>query len=260
MRQSTFFPIILGVVLAMGITTILDISGYAMVSALSLCPLFLLFWWWQGFSRSEIGFRWGRGKDHRLAAAYPLLVMTPLVLLAFAFGAVDFSGTNWNHFMINLFVGGLSTVIVAVVTEEGFFRGWLWAGLSRVGSSPKKVLVITSLVFAAWHIPAISLDTGFDLPAPYIPIYLVNATLMGLAWGLVRQASDSIVVASVCHGIWNGMAYSLFGFGGKPGALGIETWWIFSPENGVLGIVLNLAFVAWLWRRVFAAVEAPRPE
>jgi len=48
----------------------------------------------------------------------------------------------------------------------------------------------------------------------------VNATLIGLSWGLMRLISGSIIVTSVSHGVWNGMAYVLFGFGEKTGALG----------------------------------------
>ena len=84
------------------------------------------------------------------------------------------------------------------------------------------------------------METGFDLPAKEIPIYLLNATLIGLNWGLLRLASGSIIVASVSHGVWNGLAYALFGFGEKTGALGIQDTWLFGPEVGLLGIALNL--------------------
>ena len=88
---------------------------------------------------------------------------------------------------------------------------------------------------------------------------MVNATMMGLTWGLLRLASGSIVVASVSHGVWNGMAYSLFGFGEQVGALGIEETWIYSPETGLLGILLNTIFVAVLWRRVFPGADVGQP-
>ena len=244
------FPLWLGVLLAIAVTTTMDATGYSMLSALPLFPLMLAFWWWQGFSRSEVGFSWGAGRHYALAVAYPVLVIPPLVLIAFAAGAVDATDTDWNEFAINLIVGGISTIIVGLVTEEGFFRGWLWAGLVRNGSGPRRVLLLTALAFVAWHLSAVTLDTGFDLPAWQIPIYLANAILMGLAWGLLRLASGSIVVASVSHGVWNGMAYSLFGFGEQAGALGIGATWIYSPETGVLGIVLNAVFVAALWRHV----------
>lgn len=258
LRESRRFPLWLGVLLAIAVTTTMDATGYSMLSALPLFPLLLAFWWWQGFSRTDLGFRWGAGHHYVAAVAYPVLVIPPLVLIAFAAGAIDTTETNWNEFAINLVVGGISTIVVGLITEEGFFRGWLWAGLERIGSSPRRVLLVTALAFVAWHLSAVTLDTGFDLPAWQIPIYVVNVFLMGLAWGLLRLASGSIVVASVSHGVWNGMAYSLFGFGEQVGALGIEATWIHSPESGVLGILLNAIFVVAFWRRVLRRPDVGR--
>jgi membrane protease YdiL (CAAX protease family) len=240
----------LSVVLAIAITTGMDATGYAAFSSLSLLPLFLLFWWWLGFSRKDIGFKVGPPTPYAVAVFYPILLMGLMALVAVLTGVIDLSATDWNKTMFNLLVGGTSTVLVSMVTEEGFFRGWLWAGLQRIGYSDRATLIATSLLFMAWHISAISLDTGFDIPAKEIPIYLINATLLGLSWGLLRQWSGSIVVTSVCHGVWNGLAYAFFGFGEHVGALGIEQTWIFGPEVGLLGIAANAIVVVLLWRHV----------
>ena len=53
---------------------------------------------------------------------------------------------------------------------------------------------------------------------------------------------------SVCHALWNGFDYPLFGFSEKAGALGIQQTHLFGPEVGVLGIVFNATFAAVLWR------------
>jgi len=240
----------LGVVLSIAITTSMDANGYAAFSSLPLLPLFLLFWWWMGFSRKDVGFRVGPAAPYAVAVYYPILLMGSLALVAALTGGVDLSSTDWNKATLNLLAGGIGTVVVSMVTEEGFFRGWLWAGLQHIGYSDRATLIATSLAFTAWHISAISLETGFDIPAKEIPIYLVNATLLGLSWGLLRQWSGSIVVTSVCHGVWNGLAYAFFGFGEHVGALGIEQTWIFGPEVGLLGIVVNAAVVVLLWRHV----------
>ncbi|MDH3664242.1 MAG: CPBP family intramembrane metalloprotease, partial [Alphaproteobacteria bacterium] len=126
-------------------------------------------------------------------------------------------------------------------------RGWLWAALKRAGQTDTQVLIWTSLAFTLWHVSAISLDTGFDVPADEIPIYLINATLVGAVFGMLRMASGSVVVPSVCHAVWNGIDYPLYGFGEKVGALGIEQTHIYGPEVGVLGLGLNLVFAATLW-------------
>ncbi|MBT8130206.1 MAG: CPBP family intramembrane metalloprotease, partial [Gammaproteobacteria bacterium] len=144
---------------------------------------------------------------------------------------------------------------MGLITEEGFFRGWLWAALKRAGQSDMKVLVWSTIAFTAWHISAITLDTGFDVPADEVPIYLVNATLIGGVLGAVRLLSGSIIAPSLCHAVWNGLDYPLYGFGERVGALGIQQTHIYGPEVGILGIGLNLAFFAWLWRRYATRVS-----
>jgi hypothetical protein len=72
--------------------------------------------------------------------------------------------------------------------------------------------------------------------------------VVGAVWGLLRAQSGSIIVTSLSHGLWNGMAYVLFGFGSQAGSLGIRNTGVFGPENGLLGLGLNLLFACLLWR------------
>ncbi|HKZ73736.1 MAG TPA: CPBP family intramembrane glutamic endopeptidase [Steroidobacteraceae bacterium] len=53
----------------------------------------------------------------------------------------------------------------------------------------------------------VAIDTGFAPPPAQVPVYLVNAAVMGLIWGMLRLISGSVVVASLSHGLWNGVAY-----------------------------------------------------
>lgn len=240
-------PAVAGVIVAIAITTSMDATGYANFSALPLAPLAGLFWYLQGFSRREVGLVWGRLKFHALALAYPLAVLGAIALLAFAMGAVDTSDADWTKAFANIAVMSLVGVPVVVLTEEGFFRGWLWAALRRAGQTDTRILIWTSIAFSLWHVSAVSLDTGFDVPAGEIPIYLINATLVGAVFGILRMASGSVVVASLCHSVWNGLDYPLFGFGERVGALGIEQTHIYGPEVGLAGIVANLIAAAALW-------------
>jgi hypothetical protein len=243
-------PAIAGTATAILITTTMDATGYSMFSALPLCPLAGLFWYLQKFSRTEIGLVWGPPYAYAIALAYPAVVLSAIGLIAFLAGAVDTSEADWNEAFLNMALMSSTGVIMVMITEEGFFRGWLWAALKRAGKSDTYVLVWTSLAFTAWHISAISLDTGFDVPANEIPIYLVNATLLGLIWGLLRQISGSVIVSAVCHSVWNGIDYPLYGFGEKVGALGIEQTHVFGPEVGVVGVGINLVVVGALFYKL----------
>ncbi len=245
--NNAFVPAVLGVVIAIAITATMDATGYSQLSALPLLPLTGLFWYLQKFSRQEIGLVWGDLQAYGLAVAYPMLVLGLVAGIALMLGAVDTSAADWNKTFLNMGLLSSMGLIMALITEEGFFRGWLWAALKRAGQTDTQVLIWTSLAFTLWHVSAISLDTGFDVPAGEIPVYLINATLLGLVWGMLRMASGSVVVPSVCHAVWNAIDYPLFGFGEKIGALGIEQTHIYGPEVGVLGLGLNLIFAAALW-------------
>lgn len=248
--NKNMLPAIAGTVIAILITTTMDATGYSAFSALPLFPLAGLFWYLQKFSRAEIGLVWGPPYAYGLAIAYPIIVLGVIGLIALTAGAVDTSEADWNKAFLNMALMSSTGVIMGMITEEGFFRGWLWAALKRAGKSDTYVLIWTSLAFTAWHISAISLDTGFDVPANEIPIYLVNATLLGLIWGLLRQISGSVIVSAVCHSVWNGIDYPLYGFGEKVGALGIEQTHIFGPEVGVIGVGVNLVVVGALFYKL----------
>lgn len=257
--NQKLIPAVVGVALAIAITTTMDATGYSMLSALPLFPLLGLFWYLQKFSRPEIGLIWGKPKAYVLALAYPFVVLSLIATIAALSGVVDTSNANWRNVAINMSAGSSIGVIMLLLTEEGFFRGWLWAALQRAELTATQTLAWTTVAFVLWHISAISLDTGFDIPLAEIPVFLVNATLIGTVFGLLRVISGSVLVPSVCHAVWNSIDYPLFGFGEKVGALGITQTHIFGPEVGLLGIGFNLLFVVVLWAWWKRSGLAPQP-
>jgi membrane protease YdiL (CAAX protease family) len=176
-----------------------------------------------------------------------LLVVGTLVLIALAAGAVDLTHTHWGKSLRNLALTVAITIALAILTEEGFFRGWLWASLGRAGLKPTSVLLLTSIAFALWHVSTAVLDTGFRPSSLQIPVYLLVSLVAGVTLGLLRSISGSIIVSSIGHGFWNGMVYVLFGAGTKLGALGVVNTATFGPESGFLGLAANVVFAAVLW-------------
>lgn len=255
--NSKYAPSVLGVTVALAITTAMDATGYSMFSALPLFPLAGLFWYLQKFSRREIGLLWGKLHAYGFAIAYPVIVLGATGGIAFLAGAVNTSDADWGKTLLNVSLMSTTGIVMVLITEEGFFRGWLWAALKRAGQSDMQVLIWTSLAFTAWHISAISLDTGFDIPAKEVPIYLINATLIGAVFGMLRMVSGSVIVPSVCHAVWNGIDYPLYGFGEKVGALGIEQTHIYGPEVGVVGVGLNLACAFALYKLLATTRREP---
>jgi membrane protease YdiL (CAAX protease family) len=218
-----------------------------------LFPLLVLFWCLQRFSAKDVGFTRGQSRVLRcygLVMLYPLVVTGVIACVAALTGALNPAGAahHRHSVWINLLLVGVTTIPGALLTEEGFFRGWLWASLRRAGRENIAILILTSLAFALWHWSSVILPTGFSPPMSQVPIFMLNAAALGANWRMLRLLSGSLVVASVSHGIWNGLAYVLFGFGTHLGALGISNTPVYGPDIGILGLLLNLAVPAVMWR------------
>ena len=50
-----------------------------------------------------------------------------------------------------------------------------------------RILIVTSLAFAAWHISYATLAKGYILPPVQVTIFIANAAVMGAIWGLLRR-------------------------------------------------------------------------
>ena len=238
---------LIGVLLAIAITAAMDANGLLEFSALPLAVLLALFAFLDRCSRAEMGFVWGKPAGYALALLHPVLVVGLITVTAWLGDAIDVGDTDWNKAWLNLAALVVATTLVAILTEEGFFRGWLWAVLKRRDRGTLSILLWSSLAFAAWHVSPVMLDTEFAPLRAQVPIYLVNAAVLGAIWGMLRLISGSVLVASLGHGVWNGFAYVFFGFGTKAGALGIANTALYGPEIGWMGLGLNVLFALGLW-------------
>ncbi len=239
---------IAGVVVAIAVTTTMDATGYSVFSALPLLPIVVVFWLLSRVPRTTLGLTKGTAGGYGLALLHPAIAIGLLIATAIAM-RIDLAHPDWRHVGVKILVNSLVGTLVTLLTEEGFFRGWLWGTLDLAGWSATRVLFTTSVAFAAWHISAVFLDTGFNPPARQAGVLLANALLLGIIWGCLRQRSGSIIVSAFAHSVWNAVAYALFGYGTKVGALGIRDTWLLGPEVGVLGLAVNVVFAAVLLRR-----------
>ena len=241
--MSKFWLPAIAVILAIAITSVMDATGYTSFSALPLAPLLLVFWLIQRNSRREVGFALAAPQYFGLAVLYPIVIFGAVAATAFANHAIDLSHTNWAKSSLNIALLTVATFLVALITEEGFFRGWFWAALARAGLRPAALIFWTSIAFSAWHWSAIVLPTGFNVPLARAPLFMINAAVLGAIWAILRERSGSLLVSSLSHAVWNGLDYVLFGFGTRTGALGIANTEFYGPEVGVLGLGLNVAFL-----------------
>jgi len=239
---------LIAALLAIAITATMDFTGLLMFSALPLILITIIFWWLFRLTKEEIGLKFGSIKYYGLALLYPAIVLGASALLAYIFKDFCTIGIDWPKTRLNITLASTVGILMVLLTEEGFFRGWLWGAMRKCGLKSNQTLYVTSLIFVIWHISAVTSGTEYGLPWNQVPVYLINATLLGLIWGLMRSMSGSVIVPAVSHAVWNGFAYELFGFGEKMGALGISDTAFFGPEVGYLGIVLNGLFFLGLRR------------
>lgn len=198
--------------------------------------------------RAELGFVRGRG--HWAAATLaPLLAVAGVVWLAVLTEVARVGDVRPGTLALQVGTMTVLTAAGSLVTEEGFFRGALWATLDRAERSTDAILLWTSGAYVVWYLPFFLFEPGLSAGAVPTAIHALNLGLLALGWGALRLASGSVLVAAWAHGLWSGLAYTLFGYGSARGALAVTDPLRFDPERGWAGVAFNAAVFLWLWRR-----------
>lgn len=109
---------------------------------------------------------------------------------------------------------GVATVLVQVLAEEAFFRGWLQPVLARAWGTAAAVAV-AALAFASLHV----------LGGARAPLTLLNLALGGLVFGLLAALGRGIAGPLMMHCGWNGAEQLLFGLDPNPGIGGFGAVW-----------------------------------
>jgi membrane protease YdiL (CAAX protease family) len=223
-------------------------TGQGASYTLCLAVMMIGLWAAQRLTKREVGIAFGDRRSYLLAFAYPLGIMACVALGAWATQLIDLRNYSPATVFRRLSLNFLATFVLALITEEGFFRGALWGSCMRAGFTPAKTIIWTSLAFGLWHFAVPIIDPDFTQPLSKVPQYVIGSTAFGVAMGLLRLRSESIVVPSFCHALWNASDYTFFGAGEKVGQLGISDPSIWDPERGYAGLILAiLVAVFWWW-------------
>lgn len=100
----------------------------------------------------------------------------------------DHPGSVWTWGLI------AAVVVLAPVTEEVMYRGFLQGAARRAVGSAGWGAVVTSAVFAAAHLPVLVAGSEYQV---------VTLWALGLAMGLAYERTGSIGVPIVMHGSFN---------------------------------------------------------
>jgi uncharacterized protein len=216
-----------------------------------LAVMMVALWAAQRLTKREVGIAVGDAKSYFIALVYAVGIIGCVALGAWSAQLIDLKEFSATTVFRRLSLNFLVTFVLALITEEGFFRGALWASCARAGFSPAKTVLWTSLAFGLWHFAVPIIDPDFAQPLSKVPQYVVGSTVFGVAMGLLRLRSGSIIVPSLCHAMWNASVYTFFGAGAKTGQLGISDPTIWDPERGYAGLVLAMlgAVLLWWWVR-----------
>lgn len=223
-------------------------TGEENLYVLWIAVLMAALWIAQRLTKREVGVALGDSKSYLAAFAYPTVIIGCVILGAWAEQLFDLKDFMWSTVFRRISLNFLLTFVLALITEEGFFRGALWGSCERAGFSPAKTIIWTSLAFGLWHIAVPLVDPEFTQPLIKVPQYAIGSTIFAVAMGALRLRSGSVVVTSACHALWNATVYTLFGAGEKAGQLGITDTSLWDPERGYAGLALAALAAILLWR------------
>jgi len=137
------------------------------------------------------------------AALRAYCVLLPMVAMAALLGALLLGEGSQSHPVSSFLLDdadplqiaalGIAVVVVAPVSEELLFRGFLYRILRhRVGI--RRAMWATALLFACMHM------------APHaLPAYIV----LGLGFALVYEWVGSLWASIVLHGLWNAVVFAM---------------------------------------------------
>jgi len=128
----------------------------------------------------------------------------------------------------------LALVVIAPVTEEVIFRGFILRGLLNHGTSARTAVMLSALLFGVMHLN---------------PWQGAGAFCMGLVFGWVYLRTRSLALCMTLHAINNGVSVAAMNWPGlgkflgatDPNVAEFTPWWL-----NVTGVVLLVGGLAWL--------------
>ena len=205
---------------------------------------------------------------HRLGLRYWVLALLgPLVLMsalyAIAWGSSVGQFVLPDGFTLPLLASNLSTglaiAIVLALGEEVGFRGYALPQLMHLG--PTRALLLSGLMFAAWHFPLLLLTPVYPIVGSWLiigPILLLTLTFAGVFYGYLRLGSGSIWPSTLAHGVINTSFEWLALFTATASPLALE---YLVGETGLLTLLATAlsagVILYWLHRRPGILTEQP---
>jgi membrane protease YdiL (CAAX protease family) len=137
-----------------------------------------------------------------------------------------------NQTPLELGVIVLGVVAAAPFCEEFVFRGVLQRGLMPPSLSPRAAVVLTAIIFSAFHLDPVGFPARLEL---------------GLVFGLLFLRTGSLWPGMLAHAANNLISTVLyFGLNGTPAAEEAQPSWSGILSVSMLGALLLLGLIAWV--------------
>ena len=95
--------------------------------------------------------------------------------------------------------------IVTPIFEELIFRGYIWNELNQIFTSEWKTYIITTILFALWHLGYIS-SIAFRVEDNLLNVMIwkvITGLCFGIALGAVRLKTKNCYSTMILHGVMN---------------------------------------------------------
>ena len=95
--------------------------------------------------------------------------------------------------------------IVTPIFEELIFRGYIWNELNQIFTSEWKTYIITTILFALWHLGYIS-SIAFRVEDNLLNVMIwkvITGLCFGIALGAVRLKTKNCYSTMLLHGVMN---------------------------------------------------------
>ena len=170
------------------------------VGLLVICPLLLFA---VGRRREPVSAFVDEPPGHRWRPLIPVLGRAATHLVLSAHGPSQRIDVDWVTLVVGLALGFLLNAVV----EEFFYRRWLQTRWARVLGGTWPAIIVSSLLWASWHIAILGTgDLGMDLANT-----IVNQGVTGLFLGLLWARGQALWPLLVTHGLMNANPVVLFG-------------------------------------------------
>jgi membrane protease YdiL (CAAX protease family) len=209
----------------------------------------------------DAGVKWG--KKRYILKAYLLMLVIALVTygltLAVGWGRVDSNASTVTEFLdtlgvtadipssVLLGVVGFTALFTGVIVnstyafgEEFGWRGFLLPNLLYLGKL--KACLISGAIWGVWHTPLILMGHLYpDYPVLGILMITVMCILLGIIFGWLRLASDSLVPVIVAHAALNAQMLAYF-----PSFLVTDVNPVLGGGTGIIGLGVMGVVALWL--------------